>query len=304
MINWQFQPVSPKTGDARGLYVAAQFQGLNQKRFDYLKKAAENGNCYALVMIALYHSKPNDFCPKNQALFVEYAQKSVDVSCSKGLHELAFCYLTGNGVEKDTERARGMFTQGALLGWLDSADVLGKMCYDGNGGPKDLAEAIIWLGMCFSSNPGSFVHIFDDVRSKFGQREFDVPLISKEMYATGKSLYWYVLDTTSWKNNAKGPQKRFAEKCLKFFCDNIDQHKKMGITFLLASQETLPQEVRTRIAKLIWNNRSAEVNILDFDAKESAAMKASAVASSPRAEHEVNVSSNNHRNEKKNCVIC
>lgn len=58
------------------------------------------------------------------------------------LHNLATCFLGGDGVAQDPARARELYAQAAARGFTQSECALGNMMVDGRGGARDIAGGL------------------------------------------------------------------------------------------------------------------------------------------------------------------
>lgn len=73
---------------------------------------------------------------------VSFLTRAVAAGNAPAEQLLGTLYLSGRGVTKDPERARGLFQMAADAGNLDAQNALGQMLRKGEGGPQDYAAAL------------------------------------------------------------------------------------------------------------------------------------------------------------------
>ena len=83
--------------------------------------------------------------------YLEYAAKKGYASAQ---NHLGFCYLTGEGVEKNTKIAVKLFHKAAKLGNATAQGNLGVCYYNGLGVPQDYAEAMKWYHKAVEQGDG------------------------------------------------------------------------------------------------------------------------------------------------------
>jgi TPR repeat protein len=93
--------------------------------------------------------------PKRPTDAIKVFQLGVDHGCVGCLVDLAYAYLSGEGVLKDFERASMLLQQASDEGDGRARYSLGKVYYDGTGVAKDLVRAYAWLNLASASDSGS-----------------------------------------------------------------------------------------------------------------------------------------------------
>jgi hypothetical protein len=109
------------------------------------------------------------------------------------------------------------------------------MLKNGEGCAKDLRQAAIWYGKGLCS-----YDVFDiekDARIAFetenGKTEDLGCDFDQLCYALGWGLCWYIYGTQEWEWEKDG-EEEFGNRCLDYYCDNVElQRKSMIFTFLL-----------------------------------------------------------------------
>jgi hypothetical protein len=76
-------------------------------------------------------------------------------------------------------------------------------------------------------------------------------------FAFGKALYKHVYVETP-EAVEQSPERQFAEKCLAFYCEEIERIQKSVLFFLWICHEKVlpfPRDVSQLIARTAWNAR-------------------------------------------------
>ena len=107
------------------------------------QKAADAGNSGAQYRLAFCYLK-GDGVEKDVEKAVYWWQKAADAGDSDAQYRLAFCYLKGDGVEKDVEKAVYWWQKAADAG-NSAAQYRLAFCYlKGDGVEKDVEKAVYW----------------------------------------------------------------------------------------------------------------------------------------------------------------
>ena len=145
-------------------YIWALGVGENPKRAVYwFNKAIEQGDIKAKFELAeLYDSRQNLFEKNEEILYKEgnwYYQQSDSLykeACEQVLAglgdaddktDLAFCYLNGDGVERDSKKAEHWFLEAAKEGSHDAQMALGYSYLNGDGVEQNYKKAFYWLSL-------------------------------------------------------------------------------------------------------------------------------------------------------------
>jgi hypothetical protein len=163
------------------------------------------------------------------------------------------------------EKALSFFRAAAELGWKDSMYSLGHMLRDGEGCAKDLRQAVIWFAR---ASPYWFlmelekarIAFEDDTTDKLGC-DFD-----QLCYSLGWGLYWYMYGTEEWEQG-DGENRAFGNRCIDYYCEDVELQQKSIFTFLLCWKEMVGvKDVGEVIGKMMWEGR--EDNLVKSLTKE------------------------------------
>jgi hypothetical protein len=238
------------TNDPRGLLIAAlrNFDFQHPTRYRKIQKAAAAEYAWAYQVLGSYY-RDGVFVAQNVGTYVSYLEKGALVNNPSCLHWLGEYYYNLN----DLPKARKCFLEGAKLGWVDSMNRMAEFCYYGLGGERDLKAVIYYGGKVYLSDSFHFDRIFGNILTwkKAGAPEYDVYLA----YELGRALYFDVYHESLFKYNQKY-SGGFAEKCLDFYCDNIDLTQSAIVTFLAFwKQRGMNRDVGILIGKMVWSQR-------------------------------------------------
>ena len=133
--------------------------------------------CLVVAAFAGCNRGPHAQMEKGKHLFetqqykfaIEPLTEAAEADYPEAQYCLAKCYLEGLGVEKDVEKAFGLFQKAAEAGHAESLTELGKCCLEGIGTTKDpkaavnylriasdarYGEAMFLLGLCLEKGEG------------------------------------------------------------------------------------------------------------------------------------------------------
>ena len=100
---------------------------------NYIKKAVNHGNSDAMALLGYYYMSGNGVEKNNEKAF-KYFKKSFDLGCSVGGFRLGFAYCEGIGCKKNITLGIKAWEKSADLGFGDSANNLYVMYHTGQYG--------------------------------------------------------------------------------------------------------------------------------------------------------------------------
>ena len=115
-----------------------------EKAAEYLMAAAEKGNSEAQWMIGEYYEDGDGGLAESEILAAEWYGKSAAQNNAVGLYNLGYCYLEGDGVEKNIQKGVELTTRSAELGHSDAQFDLATMYHMGDDVERNLEKAKEW----------------------------------------------------------------------------------------------------------------------------------------------------------------
>jgi TPR repeat protein len=110
----------------------------------WLEKAADQGSSEAIRLIAQAHSFGLAGA-KDEIAAMEVYRKYAERGVVTAQVELGWCYIRGDGVEKDELEGLRWWKQAALRGDAKAQDLVGTWLFEGADGiPKDITGALHW----------------------------------------------------------------------------------------------------------------------------------------------------------------
>ena len=152
-----------------------------KKAGEFYRKAAELGNPWAQVRYGERLKNGGPGVEKNVPEAVKWFRKSADQNCYEGLYQLGLCFEKGEGVERDSDKAKEYYRKAAesLRHWADRDNPWAQVYYGewlktGFGVEKNVPEAVKWfrrsaelncpdafyqLGICYENGEGVAVDL-------------------------------------------------------------------------------------------------------------------------------------------------
>jgi TPR repeat protein len=157
-------------------------EGTNKdflKSENWYKRAADQGDEYALINLANLYSNGSDY----SEAFSRF-QKAAENGSAIAHFNLGYMYENGEGVLQNTEMAIAMYTKAASLGLVEASINLSNIYFNGKGIPENNLNSYVW-GSIAKTQGGSEVAIENlDVIKKS---------MSKDLIAQGQLMaakYW------------------------------------------------------------------------------------------------------------------
>jgi TPR repeat protein len=108
------------------------------------KKLAEEGNIQTMGYLGDMYCMGEATVPKDCEQALKYYHMAVAHNDSSSMISLANCYLNGNCVDKDFQKAEQLFQQAARMGVTQAIIMIGVMYEIGMGKPADYNKALEW----------------------------------------------------------------------------------------------------------------------------------------------------------------
>ena len=168
------------------------------RAFDLYKKSAELGDCVGASNLGNCY-KNGYGTEVDLTLAFQWLEKAANSNVNGsefGMIKLAFMYLDGIGVEKDTKKALELFEKASSLGNTDAKNILAKLYYDGESIEQDYRKAFEYWSSVDDDNDGE--HYFYLAQCYHNCRGVDFVITDESTKAQrltkAKELYQKALD--------------------------------------------------------------------------------------------------------------
>jgi hypothetical protein len=225
----------------------------SRERFDFFKKSAEGGCSWGQAYYARYFEYGEQFVEKDEKVFLEWLEKAANQNNPEALYWLGSWFKDGGGDNK--EKAVPYYRAAAELSWKGGMYFLSRMLEVGEGGGKDLRQAVIW-----SPQANDAQVIWDALdsskraveRGTTGDLDCDFNQLCSSI---GWGLYWYQYGSEDW-NHQSDEKKAFGNRCLGFYCSCVEEQQKSIFAFLWFWNRTTGVKGPGRmIAEMVWEGR-------------------------------------------------
>jgi TPR repeat protein len=236
-----------------GWWLAGQCSEYDSReKFDFFKKSAEAGCSWGMVEYGDYFMYGGEFVENEQdeKVYLEWLEKAANQDNPKAMNALGNIFHK----KEEYEKALSYFRAAAGLGWKRSMEALGCMLSCGKGYVKDLTQAATW------SARGDLYWVFDALekaRVAFENGTTDVLgcNLDQVCYSLGWGLYWYLYGTEDWKIQSH-EERAFGNRCLDYYCENVELQRKSIFTFLLCWNQAVGiKNVGVMIAQMVWEGK-------------------------------------------------
>lgn len=187
-----------KESGAGGYLPAQQVLYKNYKPAGYwYERAAQNGDKYAILQIALSYYYGRNDVEKNLQKAAYWLEKAVQYEQS-GVNEAKYClaylYADGSVVTQDYKKAYALASAAAKAGYVPAMGLTAELLYNGQGVQENKIDAfLLWLKGSFNKEiENYFVNGNLDLHKSIAEKLCitDVSL-NKKLEKHGSKLFWY-----------------------------------------------------------------------------------------------------------------
>jgi TPR repeat protein len=247
------------TGEPLGWYFAGSMcDWATQEQFEFFKLSADGGSSWGQLGYAYYFREDGQnqgIVGEDNNTYVEWLVTATNQHNPKAMDRLGQWFF-----EEDCEAALRFHRNAAELGWKDSMVQLYLMLYDGDGGVKDLRNAVVWSvrsnhnEVCWELLDEALLAFLRDEKEDL-ECDFD-----QLCYTLGWAMYWYDVRNAEWIEEFKDCEdvlKAFANRCVKYYCACVEMQQKSIFTFLWCwNRTTGVKPPGQMIAKMVWGQRA------------------------------------------------
>ena len=187
-----------KESGAGGYLPAQQVLYKNYKPAGYwYERAAQNGDKYAILQIALsYYFGRNDVEKNMQkaAYWLERAVQYEQAGVSEAKYCLACLYADGSVVKQDYKKAYALASAAAKAGYVPAMGLAAELLYNGEGVQENKVEAfLLWLKGSFNKEIEKyFVNGNLDLHKSIAEKLCITDIsLNKKLEKHGSKLFWY-----------------------------------------------------------------------------------------------------------------
>jgi hypothetical protein len=241
-----------KTNDPRGWYFAAHLS--HSQSYDYFEKSSDAGYSWGQVQYASYFLTGRGMLYKSNHSKVILLERAASQNNPWAMDLLGDWFRSETG-GKDYDKAKLYYETAASLGWRPSFISRMDMSDLGQGGERNLTEAILWAarGECDGFWRLSQECICALQNHTTADLECDFNLLALHL---GSGAYWFMYGNERW---CLQPAKvrEFSERCLDYYCTTIDLQQKAILVFLWFWQKEVGglKEIGEIIGKMVWEGR-------------------------------------------------
>lgn len=217
---------------------------------DYLKQSSDAGYSWGQVEYAHVNYFEDDYnFQKLLKKAAPYHPPGHVQNNPEALYWLGYCHESENILNIVT-----FYLASAEMGWKASMDSLARIYL---GELKGLEEADYIKAVRWSSQGESFYFWY---LLKIANNDSKYILLKTQsnllMMELGKGLYWYMYDTNGWKEQ-KLKERDFGQKCMDYYCENINLQQQSIFLFLHVWNKTTGgvKDPGRIIGKMVWDAR-------------------------------------------------
>jgi tetratricopeptide (TPR) repeat protein len=215
-----------------GWWCAGRCSEDSRERFDFAKKSAEAGCSWGQVEYSYYYGKYGigGFVERDEKTHLEWLEKAANQYNPMAMDRLGYVFRE----KGEYEKALSYYRASAELGWKYGMLYLGEMLENGLGCGKDLRQAVILYAQ---GGDEWFFVVLDRARLAVENETTDCDF-DQLCYWLGWGLYWCMYGTEDWKRQNDKKNKVFGNRCIDYYCENVELQQESILTFLLCWNKT------------------------------------------------------------------